>query len=82
MRTDLNICGEDYTQTIYVICLRPEQLKDDPNGWSHHHTYTDLEKAKSGLKKLLKDNSYNYSYKIRKFVIKGIDLIPDKKKEE
>lgn len=77
MRTDLNICGENYTQTIYVICLRSEQLKDDPNGWLHHHTYTDLEKAKAGLKKLLKDNSYNYSYKIRKFVIKGIDLITD-----
>ena len=43
----------------------------------HHHTYTDLEKAKAGLKKLLKDNPYNYSYKIRKFVIKGIDLITD-----
>jgi len=52
MRTDLNICGKNYTQTIYVICLRSEQLKDDPNGWLHHHTYTDLEKAKAGLKKL------------------------------
>lgn len=77
MRTDLNICGKDYIQTIYVICLRSEQLKYDLNGWLHHYTYTDLEKAKAGLKKLLKDNPYNYSYKIRKFVIKGIDLITD-----
>jgi hypothetical protein len=77
MRTELNICVEDYTQIIYVICLRSEQLKDDPNGWLHKHTYTDLEKAKAALKKLLRDNPYNYSYKIRKFVIKGIDLITE-----
>ena len=77
MQTELNIHGEDYTQVVYVICRRPEQLKDNPNGWLHHHTYNDLEKAKVGLRKLLNNNPYNYSYKIRKFVIKGIDLITD-----
>lgn len=39
MQTELNIHGEDYTQVVYVICRRPEQLKDNPNGWLHHHTY-------------------------------------------
>lgn len=68
MQTELNIHGEDYTQIIYVICRCPEQLKYNPNGWLHHHTYTDLEKAKVGLRKLLNNNPYNYSYKIRKFV--------------
>ena len=81
MQTELNIHGEDYTQIIYVICKCPERSKNNSNGWLHwlhHHTYTDLGKAKAGLKKLLKDNPYNYSYKIRKFVIKGIDLITNK----
>lgn len=80
MQTELNIHGEDYTQIIYVICKCPERSKDNSNGWLHwlhHHTYTDLGKAKTGLKKLIENNPYKYSYKIRKFVIKGIDLFTD-----
>jgi hypothetical protein len=78
MQTELNIHGEDYKQVVYVICRRAEQLKDDPNGWLHHHTYTDLEKAKVGLKKLIAHNRYNLEYKIRKFVITAKDIITDK----
>lgn len=77
MRTDLNICGENYTQTIYIICLRSKQLKDDPNGWLFHHKYTDLGKAKAGLKDLMNRNT-RYEYKIRKFVITSKDIITDK----
>ena len=72
MQTELTI-NEDYKEIFYVICKKPLGI----NGWLHHHTYTDLEKAKAGLKKLLENNPYNFEYKIRKFVIKGIDLITD-----
>lgn len=44
METELALTN-NYTQIIYVICLRSEQLKDDPNGWLFHHKYADLGKA-------------------------------------
>ena len=75
MKTEL-ILTDNYKQVLYVICSKSKEIKED-YGWLHHHTYTDLEKAKAGLKKLLAHNRYNLEYKIRKFVIKGIDLITD-----
>lgn len=75
MKTEL-ILIDNYKKVLYVICFKSREIKED-YGWLHHHTYTDLEKAKAGLKKLLENNPYNFEYKIRKFVIKGIDLITD-----
>lgn len=76
MKTELALTN-NYTQTIYVICLRSEQLKDDPNGWLFHHKYADLGKAKIGLKDLM-NRRPGYEYKIRKFVVTCKDIITDK----
>lgn len=76
MKTEL-ILTNNYKQILYVICSKSKEIKED-YGWLHHHTYTDLEKAKAGLKKLLAHNRYNLEYKIRKFVITGTDLFTDK----
>lgn len=75
MKTEL-ILTNNYKQVLYVICSKSKEIKED-YGWLHHHTYTDLEKAKAGLKRLVAHNRYSLEYKIRKFVIKGIDLITD-----
>lgn len=71
MQTELTI-NEDYKEIFYVICKKPLGI----NEWLFHHKYADLGKAKSGLKDLMNRNT-RYEYKIRKFVIKGIDLITD-----
>jgi len=76
MKTEL-ILTDNYKQVLYVICSKSKEIKGD-YGWLHHHTYTDLEKAKVGLKKLIAHNRYNLEYKIRKFVITAKDIITDK----
>lgn len=75
MKTEL-ILTNNYKQILYVICSKSKEIKED-YGWLHKHTYTDLEKAKAGLKKLIAHNRYNLEYKIRKFVITAKDIITD-----
>ena len=75
MKKELLLAGE-YKEVVYVICSKSKEIKED-YGWLHHHTYTDLGKAREGLKKLVAHNRYNLEYKIRKFVITGKDIITD-----
>lgn len=75
MKTEL-ILTKNYKEVLYVICSKSKEIKED-HGWLHHYIYTDLEKAKEGLKKLVSHNRYNLEYKIRKFVITGKDIITD-----
>ena len=75
MKKELTLAKE-YKEVLYVICSKSKEIKED-YGWLHHHTYTDLEKAKAGLKKLVAHNRYNLEYKIRKFVITAKDIITD-----
>lgn len=75
MKTEL-ILTNNYKQILYVICSKSKEIKED-FGWLHQHIYTDLEKAKAGLKKLMAHNRYNLEYKIRKFVITAKDIITD-----
>lgn len=72
MQTELTI-NEDYKETFYVICKKPLGI----NEWLFHHKYSDLGKAKSGLKDLMNRNT-RYEYKIMKFVITAKDIITDK----
>ena len=78
MKTELSICGKNYKEIRYVVCYKPKALSDEIY-WMHVHSYSDLEQAKLGLKKLLlrKQNKDNNIYKIRKFVITATDLLTD-----
>lgn len=75
MQTELTI-HEDYKEIFYVICKKNKKSLDN-NDWLFHHKYSDLGKAKSGLKDLMNRNT-RYEYKIRKFVITAKDIITDK----
>lgn len=74
MQTELTI-HEDYKEIFYVICKKSKKSLSN-NDWLFHHKYSDLGKAKSGLKDLMNRNT-RYEYKIRKFVITAKDIITD-----
>ena len=74
MQTELTI-HDDYKEIFYVICKKPKKSLSN-NDWLFHHKYSDLGKAKSGLKDLMNRNT-RYEYKIRKFVITAKDIITD-----
>ena len=69
MKTELTI-DEDYKETFYVLCRKPLGI----NEWLFHHKYTDLEKAKSGLKDIMNRNT-RYEYKIKEIVITAKDIL-------